>query len=102
MRSYKVEGNIVFPDYHMLTWGPFYYHDKEKAKAKIPDILEHIVGWVNEKDPSLEIKPESVVSTKSGDTLAFTIKAWKTEKELQECNGLVQVTSFSYEDTIEL
>ena len=28
---YKVEGNIIYPNKQMLTWGPFYYHDKNRA-----------------------------------------------------------------------
>jgi hypothetical protein len=55
--DYKVEGNIIYPDKRMLTWGPFYFHSRDKAIEKTEEILQNITEWCNEKDPSLSIKP---------------------------------------------
>ena len=59
--DYKVEGNIIFPNEHMLTWGPFYYHSEEKAKDRMESVLNDIVSWCNLQDPSLQIKPEKLI-----------------------------------------
>jgi hypothetical protein len=34
-RYFRVEGNIIYPDETMLTWGPFYYHSKDKAMERM-------------------------------------------------------------------
>ena len=54
-RYIKVEGDIIYPDNTIMTWGPFYYYSINKAKSKMDEILEWIILWVNEKDPSLNI-----------------------------------------------
>lgn len=96
--DYKVEGNIVFPDEHMLTWGPFYYHSKEKAKDRMESVLNDIVSWCNLQDPSLDIKPEKLIRTRPGDQICFYIKAWKDETHLEKCSGIVSVEPIYFED----
>ena len=94
--DYKVEGNIIYPNEHMLTWGPFYYHSKENAIKRMDDILKDITNWVNEEDPSLNITPHIIAK---GDTqIAFRIMAWKDDNTLEKCNGLIAVELFDFED----
>jgi len=98
MNYYKVEGNIIYPNESMLTWGPFYYHSKDKAILRIGEIMKDIIDWVNQKDPSLNIQPEDLIRTKNQKMIVFKIKAWKDEKTLQLCNGIVQVDNIFFED----
>ena len=100
-RYFKTEGNIIYPDKSMLTWGPFYYHSKEKALAKIDVILKHITEWVNLQDPSLDIKPEDIVKPKQGCMVAFNIKAWKDDTHLEDCKGLITTEDIFFEDEKE-
>lgn len=94
--DYKVEGNILYPNDHMLTWGPFYYHSKEKAIERMPKILDDIIDWVNLKDPTLNIQPSKIIKT---DTqIVFYIKAWKNEHQLDDCKGIITVELFEFED----
>lgn len=97
-KDYKIEGNIVFPDEHMLTWGPFYYHSEEKAKNRMESVLNDIVSWCNLQDPSLQIEPEKLIKTRSGDQICFYIKAWKDETHLEKCSGIVSVEPIYFED----
>ena len=94
--DYKVEGNILYPDDDMLTWGPFYYHSKEKAIERMPNILDDIIAWVNSKDPTLYIKPEEIINM--GTQIVFRIKAWKNEHQLDYCKGIITVELFEFED----
>lgn len=97
-RHFKAEGNIIYPNKEMLTWGPFYYHSLEKAKAKMADIMDMIIEWVNEKDKTLNIKPEEVTSCSDNMMTSFIIKAWKNENTLQECNGIIEVEEIFFDD----
>ena len=94
--DYKVEGNILYPDNDMLTWGPFYYHSKEKAIERMPRILDDIIAWVNLKDPTLYIKPEKVINMRT--QIVFSIKAWRNEDHLDNCKGIITVELFEFED----
>lgn len=100
-RYFKTEGNIIYPDKSMLTWGPFYYHSREKALAKIDNILKNIVDWVNLQDPSLNIIPEDIVRPKQGCMVAFNIKAWKDDKHLEDCKALITTEDIFFEDEKE-
>ena len=94
--DYKVEGNIIYSNEHMLTWGPFYYHSKEKAIKRMDDILKDITNWVNEKDSSLNITPHIIL--KVDTQITFHIMAWKDDNTLEKCNGLIEVELFGFED----
>lgn len=96
--DYKVEGNIIYPDKQMLTWGPFYYHSKEKAIEKTEEILKTITEWCNEKDPSLKIEPKKVRRLAKGEQTIFYIQAWKDENTLENCNGIITVEEIYFED----
>ena len=100
-RNFKVEGNIIYPNKEMLTWGPFYYYSKDKAKEKIESILEDITKWCNLQDPSLNIAPENIIRTKNKEQIVFNIKAWKDEKTLQECHGIIRIDEIFFEDADE-
>lgn len=100
-RYFKTEGNIIYPDKSILTWGPFYYHSREKALAKIDSILKNIVDWVNLQDPSLNIIPEDIVRPKQGCMVAFNIKAWKDDKHLEDCKALITTEDIFFEDEKE-
>lgn len=95
---YKTEGTITYPDETMLTWGPYYFHSKTKAKAKIEDVLKDITEWCNKKDPSLNIVPTNVRPCYDWTMIAFDIQAWKDENTLEECYGIIDVGSFTFED----
>lgn len=97
-RYFKTEGNIIYPNKEMLTWGPFYYHSKEKAMDKMDVVLEYIVNWCNEKDPTLNIKPQELIKTRDGSQIVFEIDAWYTEDDLQRCNGIIAVEEMFFED----
>lgn len=94
--DYKAEGNIIYPDEQMLTWGPFYYHSKEKAKARMEVILKDITDWCNLQDPSLNISPQNMISMK--EQMVFEIQAWKDETTLQKCGGIITVEEIYFED----
>jgi hypothetical protein len=94
--DYKVEGNILYPDDNMLTWGPFYYHSKEKAIEKMPRILDDIIFWVNLKEPTLNIQPSKVIKMET--QIVFYIKAWKDKHQLDDCKGIITVELFEFED----
>ena len=96
--DYKVEGNIIYPDKTMLTWGPFYYHQEEPAKNRMKAILHDIVNWCNLKDPTLNIVPQNLIKTRCLTQRCFTILAWKDEETLQECDGIIEVESIYFED----
>lgn len=93
---YTVEGNILYPDKSMLTWGPFYYHSKEKANDRMEVILQDITDWCNLKDPSLNISPQNII--RMNDQIVFDIQAWKDDTTLQECGGIITVELVSFED----
>jgi hypothetical protein len=97
-RYFKTEGNIIYPDKQMLTWGPFYYHSFDKAQEKMDEILTWIINWVNEQDPSLNIQPENLIRTRDGHQIVFDIKAWKDENNLQKCDGIITVEDIFFED----
>ena len=94
----KVEGNIIYPDKNMLTWGPFYYHSKEKAIEKSEEILKFITEWCNEKDPSLNIEPKEVMRLGQGTQIIFNIQAWRDEDNLENCDGIITVEDIFFED----
>jgi len=94
--NYKVEGNIMYSDRSMLTWGPFYYHSRNKAIEKMSKILDDITNWVNLKEPIREIKPTYVMSFET--QIVFHILAWKDEYHLEDCKGLIDVEIFDFED----
>jgi len=96
--DYKVEGNIIYPDKRMLTWGPFYYHSKEKAIKKAEKVLKYITEWCNEKEPSLKIEPKEVQRLAKGEQIIFNIQAWKDENTLENCNGIITVEEIYFED----
>ncbi len=97
-RYFKTEGDIIYPDEHMLTWGPFYYHSMEKAKEQMEKILQDIINWCNLQDPSLKIVPENLIKTRDEKQIVFEIKAWKNETTLQKCNGIITVEEIFFED----
>lgn len=97
-RHFKVEGDIIYPDHTFLTWGPFYYHSKEKAKIRMEEILLDITNWCNMKDPSLNICPQDI--KRMGDQIVFDIQAWKDDTTLQKCDGIIEVEFFKFEDNI--
>ena len=99
-RYFKVEGDIIYPDQTLLTWGPFYYHYKDKAIERMSDILNDIINWVNFQDPTLDIKPTNIINMKT--QIVFQIKAWKNDNELQNCNGIIEVEPFDFEDKIRI
>lgn len=100
-RYFKAEGNIIYPNKEMLTWGPFYYHSLDKAKAKMTDIMDMITKWVNEKDNTLNIKPEDIINCSGNTMTVFKIQAWKDENTLQDCNGIITVDEIFFEDEKE-
>ncbi len=96
---YKTEGNILYPDGSMLTWGPFYYESEERAKERIEPVLQDIVDWCNSKDSSLNVSPENLIRTVDDKQVIFDIRAWKDDNTLQECGGIITVEScFFVED----
>lgn len=94
--DYKVEGNIIYPDKQMLTWGAFYYHSKDKALERAEEVLKDITKWCNEEDPSLKIEPKNV--KRLGEQIIFDIKAWKDEDNLENCDGIITVEEIYFED----
>lgn len=98
MKNYKTEGNIIYPDGHMLTWGPFYFHSLNLAKNKMDEILDWIINWVNEKDKTLNIKPENLTKTTSNRIIGFKINAWKDDTHLEKCDGVITVDDIFFED----
>lgn len=97
-RNYKVEGNIIYPNETMLTWGPFYYHSKDKCRERMEIILEDIIKWCNLQDSSLNIIPENLIRTIDNNQIIFNIKAWEDEKTLQNCNGIILIEEIFFED----
>ena len=94
--DFKVEGNIIYPDESMLTWGPFYYHSNKKASERMEQILTDITNWVNEEDPSLNITPHIIL--KRDTQIAFHILAWKDDDTIEKCNGIIEVVPIIFED----
>ena len=97
-RYFLVEGNMFFSDNKMLTWGPFYYHSKEKAKNRIDIILKDIVNWCNLKDPSLNIIPKDIKWTNTNDGLLFKIDAWKNDTTLDNCSCMIHIEQIFFDD----
>lgn len=97
-RYFKTEGNIIYPDKQMLTWGPFYYHSFDKAQAKMGEIMNWIVDWCNEQDKILNIQPENVIRCSGNKMIVFNIKAWKDEQTLQDCDAIITVNDIFFED----
>ena len=94
--AYKTEGNIIYPDEQMLTWGPFYFYSLDKAKERMKKVLKDIVEWVN-GGTDLIIKPENLIY--AGDKqIVFNIKAWKDDEHLEKCNGIITVETIFFED----
>lgn len=98
---YKVEGNMLFgssetDNLQMLTWGPFYYHNEENAKKRLPLIRQDIINWVNSKDPSLNLQPENEIVFRK--LITFDIKAWKTENDLQPVKCIITLDNIFIDD----
>ena len=96
--DYKVEGNIIYPDKQMLTWGPFYYHSRDKAIEKSEEVLKDITKWCNEENPSLNIEPQNVKRLGKGEQIIFDIQAWKDDDNLENCDGIITVEIIDFED----
>lgn len=97
-RHFKTEGILRYPSESTLTWGPFYYHNEDKAKAEMEKVMKYIVDWVNEKDPTLDIKPTNVMRTRCDKQIIFEIKAWRDDEHLDDCNGIITVDEIFFED----
>lgn len=97
-RYFKTEGNLIYPDKQMLTWGPFYYHSIDLGMERMNQIIEDIVNWVNLKDPTLDIKPENFIKPKGGRMIVFKIKAWKNENTLEDCDAIITIEDIFFED----
>jgi len=97
-KYFKTEGNIIYPDNQMLTWGPFYFHSIDKAKEKMNEIMDWIINWVNTKDNTLNIQPKDIVKSSCNTMIAFNIKAWEDEQNLQDCKGIITVDNIFFED----
>ena len=95
-RYFKVEGNILFSENNMLTWGPFYYHDYTKAVERMDDILKDITNWCNGEDLTMHIEPKDVLRMR--DQIVFNILAWKDENNLCKCGGIIEVDEMFFED----
>jgi hypothetical protein len=95
--DYKVEGNIIYPDKQMLTWGPFYYHSKDKALERSEEVLKDITEWCNEEDPSLKIEPKNVKRLLD-EQIIFDIQAWKDDDHLENCDGIITIEEIYFED----
>jgi hypothetical protein len=101
---FKVEGTMIFNyENHKaidtLTWGPFYYHDKEKAKAKINKIMTYMVDWVNGHEKNVEtIKPQNEIWTRDKSQIVFHLKAWKDDNTCEDTRCLISVTPIYFED----
>jgi hypothetical protein len=101
---YKVEGTMIFNyENHKaidtLTWGPFYYHDKEKAKAKIDKIMTYMVDWVNGHKNNVEtIKPQNEIRTRDKSQIVFHLKAWRDDNTCEDTRCLISVTPIYFED----
>lgn len=100
-RYFKVEGNIIYPDKTMLTWGPFYYHSMNNGKARMESILQDIVNWCNLKDPSLNIQPTNIIRVSGDSQIVFKINAWKDEKTLETCNGIIEIEDIFFEEDLD-
>ena len=96
--DYKVEGNILFKDKDMLTWGPFYYHSLDEAKKRTNVVLKDIIDWCNSKDPSLNIEPQDLIRLANGKQIIFNIQAWKDDTHLEKCGAIISVEEIFFED----
>ena len=96
--DYKVEGNIIYPDKRMLTWGPLYFHLKDNALKRTEVILQNITEWCNLEDPSLQIEPQNVKRLAKGEQIIFEILAWKDDDNLELCDGIITVEEIYFED----
>lgn len=97
-RIFKVEGNILYPDKTMLTWGPFYYHSREKAIERMDGIMKDVVDWCNLKPIDMNIEPENVVKTNLSDQIGFKINAWTDDMSLVKCTVFISVEDIFFED----
>lgn len=100
-RYFKTEGTLIYPSTDTLTWGPFYYHDKNKAIDKMEEVQKYIVDWVNEQDPSLNIKPTDMIRTRDNKQIVFKIKAWRDSINLDNCGCIIRVDEIFFEDDYE-
>lgn len=100
-RYFKTKGNIFFKDDIPLTWGPFYFHSFDNAKAKMDKIVDMIVEWVNGLDESSNIQPENLRKTKDERQIIFNIKTRKyDDDELEDCMVLINVEDIFFEDEL--
>lgn len=101
---FKVEGTMIFnadnpKSSDTLTWGPFYYHDKEKAKAKINKIMTYMVDWVNGHEKNVEtIKPQNEIWARDKSQIVFHLKAWKDDNTCEDTRCLISVQHIFFED----
>lgn len=104
MDYYKVEGTMIFNADNQkssgtLTWGPFYYHDKEKAKAKIDKIMTYMVDWVNShKNNVEEIKPQNIIWDRNKTQVVFDLRAWKDDSTIENTDCIISVEQIFFED----
>lgn len=99
-RHFKVEGNLLYPDKSMLTWGPFYYYSEDNGKERMNSILTDITNWCNLKDPTLNIQPTNLIKTSGNTQIVFHIKAWKDETHLEECRGIITIEDIFFEEDL--
>lgn len=97
MENYKVEGNMIFKGGKMLTWGPFYFHSKEKAKDRMEIIYRDMLDWVKIQDPN--IQPMNINYTRSRDTKVFNIRCrYDFKRKVENTNCIIQVDEFLFDD----
>lgn len=104
MDYYNVEGTMIFntdnpKSSDTLTWGPFYYHDKEKAKAKINKIMTYMVDWVNSHENNVEeIKPQNIIWARNKTQVVFDLRAWKDDSTIENTDCIISVEQIFFED----
>lgn len=104
MDYYKVEGTMIFNyENHKaidtLTWGPFYYHNEDNAKAQIHKIMAFMTDWVNGHEKNIDtIKPKNEIWAKNKKQVVFDLIAWKDDNTCEDTRCLISVTPIYFED----
>lgn len=89
---FKVEGNIIYPNNKMLTWGPFYYHSFKNAKKHMKHLLKDIQVYCHSK-------AVNVMYADTDDMIVFDINALDEEDGvIKKCQVITSVDNMYFQD----
>lgn len=99
IECFKAEGTLVYPNGKTLTWGPYYFKNKQKAENKVNIVLQDIIDWVHEDNPNLNTESKNIKRFK--DFIVIQVFAKEDENTIQKCGVMVRLDKLHFEEEFE-